>query len=199
MRARRGTTLVELLVYIVLMSMMLTAVYAVFVASMRYFRVAQAATELQNDAQQCTLHMVADLADSTSSTVVTGTGPIGIVFLSPRNNIGNFVYDSSGNLYWQKWVGYYFDSTNQQLIRKEVTLTTAVTTVPTNPYTTATFAALTGSNVRTRTIATDMTALSVGGTTSVTISATFERSVFSNAAGTNDNRVQITDQVKLRN
>lgn len=205
MRRKRGATLVELMVYTSLLGLLLGSIYAVFAASMRYFRVAQAATELQADAQKTVLNLVADLSDSNASSIKIGSNPTGIIFISPRNQYGDFSYDSGGDLYWQKWVCYYRESTTNKLIRKEMYLPANVnppgtpsTSIPSNATLTTTyFQTLLGA--RTTTVAEDITAFSVSGTSPVSISATFERSVFSNAQGTNDNRVTISEQVKPRN
>jgi len=199
-------TLVELLVYTSLVGLPLACIYAVFAASMRYFRVAQAATELQADAQKTVVHLVSDLADSRISTVKVGTNPTGVIVLSPRDQFGSYVYyDFDGDLYWQKWVCYYLETSNSTLVRKELYLPNTVnppgtpaTSLPSNStLTTSYFQSLSGAH--TRTVATDCTAFTITATTSVSISATFERTVFSNAAGTSDNRVTVLEQVKPRN
>lgn len=192
----RGFTLSELTVYMALLGVLLTGTYAAFALSLRYFTVARTATDLQSQAQQTVLHLVSELADSSgfSITYVNGSTSAGIQFLSPRDRLGNFQQDTSGNILWQKWICYRWDRTSGNLVRMTYYLDTPVAVVTSTPYTVTTFPSTTA-----KIVGRNLTTLSFAGTDSVIIQARFEQVAYSNAAGTPDNRVDIVDRIQFRN
>jgi hypothetical protein len=179
-------TLAELLVFTFLMSILATAVLAVYVLSMRYMRIAQAALDLQASAQKSVASLVADLADTNATTIKVTSTPPSIIFASPRDGNGQI---EAGPI-WQAWIGYYIDA-NNNLIRKRVPMTPSAT-LPSNPYTLASFQADSGSTVL---VAANDTALSCTGTQPVVISGTFTVSVQSPS----DCQITLKDSVWPRN
>lgn len=141
-RKKKATTLIEALVYLGLVGFLFTCIYGVLISSMKYYKLAENSTELQNNAMIAVVKMVNELSETRYSTISSGGSPAGIIFLSPRNSSNAFEYDSSGQLYWQKWVCYYI-GTDQNgistLIRKERYLAAKTATPPSNTYTTASF------------------------------------------------------------
>jgi type II secretory pathway component PulJ len=111
----RGTTLVEALVYTALFGIVLTCIYWVLVASMRYYRIADSSVELQQNGMSAMTAVTQDLSESMSATVydLDAAPPKGIIFASPRNrtstgDIGNsYIYDNQKRLLWSKWICYY--------------------------------------------------------------------------------------------
>lgn len=187
-------TLIELSIYASLLMMLMLAIYGTFAASIKYFTVAQAQTDLQNAAQTSIMHIITDISESTSADLSTDTVPAGVIFVSARSNDGGFQSDSNGNILWQKWVCYYFDATSGTIVRQTKSFTPSTTPPPSTLHTTD-FKNLAGGRV----VARNVTAFNITGTTVVTVAATFQTTVASNAAHTADTQVQIRDQFKLRN
>jgi prepilin-type N-terminal cleavage/methylation domain-containing protein len=195
---RRGFTLIELTIYSALLSMLLLAIYGVFVASMRYFRVSQTASDLQSSAQKCVLKVVADLSESTLSsmkiTASGGTEPPGIIFLSARNGDDRFTTSANGDILWQKWVCYYYDKASGTIFRNTQAFSPTAMP-PVNTLSTSAFQALAGAIP----VANNCTSFSITGTSALNIQATFQGTVFSNATHTPDAAVSITDTFNVRN
>lgn len=142
----RGTTIVELMVYISIMGVIFTIVYTILTYSMRYFDYGINLADLQQQALKAQFKINQEISESTMSSVIYNNDSVngyGIIFLSPRDNRGNFkTYQNidAGKPMWQKFIGYYVSS--NKLMRKEINITpspnptpTAPAAVPTNPYT----------------------------------------------------------------
>lgn len=174
-----------------LMSLAVTSIYSLLTMFLTNSRMINAQADLEDNAQVAVVRMSADLADSKTSTVVIGTAPTGVFFLSPRDGDDRFQRDSSGNLYWQRWVCYYLDTTNKHLVRATIPLGAPTVTPPTSTFTTASFQ----SQGTRRVVARNITGLTVTGTNPVNLSATFMTSVFR----TDDLQISLTDAVNPRN
>lgn len=192
----RGITLAELTVYAALLGVLLSGAYATLTLSMRYFAVARASTDLQSQAQQSILHLVSEIADSTgcSITYKNQSAAASIILLSPRDRLGNFQQDASGNLLWQRWTCYSWDASSGNLTRMTAYLQHPVTVPPACPYTMTTFPRHASTIV-----GRSMTSLVFSGTDAVTIQARFQQRVDSSASGTPDSRIDIVDRVTFRN
>ncbi|GEM_PF-1302571 len=142
----RGTTLVELMVYISIMGIIFSIVYTILTYSMRYFDYGINLADLQQQALKAQMKLSQEISESTMSSVIYNNDSVngyGIIFLSPRDNRGNFkTYQNldAGKPIWQKFIGYYVSS--DKLMRKEVNITpapnpapAAPVPVPANPYT----------------------------------------------------------------
>jgi len=142
----RGTTLVEIMVYISIMGVVFTIVYTILTYSMRYFDYGINLADLQQQALKAQMMLNREISESTMASVIynnDSTSGYGIIFLSPRDKQGNFkTYQSidGGKPIWQKFIGYYVSS--EKLMRKEVSISpspnptpTAPAATPTNPYT----------------------------------------------------------------
>lgn len=118
----RGTTLVEIMIYMSLVTMVFLAIYGVFMAGRRYFEIARASIEVQQAANTIGYRLTRDLMETDAPTVqyypngTFATAPAGVVFLSARKPVtgaaddNTFQYDNTyGVPNWQKYVGYYLD------------------------------------------------------------------------------------------
>jgi prepilin-type N-terminal cleavage/methylation domain-containing protein len=149
---RTGFTLVELLVYMLLFGLCMSAVYYVLTACMSYFNTTQATVDVQNSALRAVMKLSADLAESNATTVTTLPSPgppMAIAFASPRDlsDTYNFVTSggSVGQPMWEKFVCYYVDTTNPNwpLMRKQVSI--AASSTPPAPGSNDTASALMSS------------------------------------------------------
>ncbi len=123
-RCHRGTTIIEGIVYCVIFGIILTCIYWVLVASMRYYNIANYSVDLQQNGLSAISALSHDLSETKASTFTSDTSstPHGIIFASPRNSGGSFSYDSTSRLLlWTKWICYYIETTNgvNYLYRKE--------------------------------------------------------------------------------
>lgn len=119
----RGTTLVEIMIYMSLVTMVFMAIYGVFMAGRRYFEIARASIEVQQAANTIGYRLTRDLMETDAATVrffpnsASSSAPAGVVFLSARKPVtgapddNTFVYDQTyGVPMWQKYLGYYLDT-----------------------------------------------------------------------------------------
>lgn len=119
----RGTTLVEIMIYMSLVTMVFLAIYGVFMAGRRYFEIARASIEVQQAANTIGYRLTRDLMETDASTVQFypnanfTSAPVGVVFLSARKPVtgaaddNTFQYDNTyGVPNWQKYIGYYLDT-----------------------------------------------------------------------------------------
>lgn len=120
---RRGTTLVELLIYSVLFVFILGIVYASLVMGLDAYRRTENFATVQQQAMT-SLHALTDeLASSPRSAVRYETGTTGaVLLLSARDASGRVQYDSTGKALWQAWVAYKLVP-GRGLVRSEKALT----------------------------------------------------------------------------
>jgi type II secretory pathway pseudopilin PulG len=134
---RRGHTLIEVTVFAALLMLLSYALYGVLIASVRYQRIADASVNAKQNAVECMNHVVHELGESHAGAVKWDTSVAStpmLIFASPRDKNGFYHYDSSHNLYFQKWVGYYVDAsqTPSLFVRVEKAMSAPVTK-PTAP------------------------------------------------------------------
>lgn len=146
-RCHRGTTVVEGIVYCVIFGIILTCIYWVLVASMRYYNIANYSVDLQQNGLSAMSSISHDLSESKASTFTncTSSSPSGIIFASPRSSSGTLNYDSTTKLLqWTKWVCYYIGTTDgvNYLYRKEYYKTSGEATpvIPSSYSSTSQFA-----------------------------------------------------------
>lgn len=122
-RRQAGATLIEILTYMGLASMVMLAIYLIFVAGWRYFEIARSSVEVQQAVNTIGTRLTRDLMETHANTVQSYPNskytsvPVGIVFLSARKPVTGgaddnaFQYDPNYGLpLWQKYVGYYLDT-----------------------------------------------------------------------------------------
>lgn len=132
-----GFTLIELMVYMVLMGIIMSLIYNVLVGATRYLQQGDVQAELQGDAINGMSRLAHDLSESSITQLVYNVDTDkGIAFVSPRSTSGQFLLDTAtGQNKWQKFICYYLDSTNKRLVKVEAPAG-PLTTVPTNPNST---------------------------------------------------------------
>lgn len=112
-----GATLIEVLTYMALASMVFLAIYGIFMAGRRYFEIARASIEVQQALNTVGFRLTRDLMETHAETVQSYPNtkytslPVGIVFLSARDDQNVFQYEPTyGMPMWQKYIGYYLDT-----------------------------------------------------------------------------------------
>ena len=112
-----GATLIEVLTYMALASMVFLAIYGIFMAGRRYFEIARASIEVQQALNTVGSRLTRDLMETHAEAIQSYPNskypslPVGIVFLSARDDQNVFQYDPNyGVPIWQKYVGYYLDT-----------------------------------------------------------------------------------------
>lgn len=118
---KRAASLIEILISCAIMSLVLTCIYALFQAGVRYLRSTNTAIELQQQSLLGMIWLTHDLGESNTRTIkVFSDGP-GILLGSPRDDAGNTWVDVSGSVRWAKFICYYIDTVDNRrcLLRKE--------------------------------------------------------------------------------
>ncbi len=116
MRSSDGVTLIELMVYSLLLLVVFSALLATFVLGKRYFEMSRTAAEVQQSLAVVGHRLTWELSESDPMSIEmfpnsNSNAPVGVVFLSARDDNGVFVLDATqGTPIWQKCVGYYLDS-----------------------------------------------------------------------------------------
>ena len=118
-----GATLIEILTYMALASVVFLAIYGIFAAGRRYFEIARASIEVQQAANTIAFRLGRDLAETEPNSVQSfpnssaTSAPVGVVFLSARKVATGAADDNVfqvdptyGIPKWQKYVGYYLDA-----------------------------------------------------------------------------------------
>ena len=195
LRRRRGFTLVEVMVYSVLLGLMMTSLYQLLSMTTAFVGDSMTTGALQASAQKTAVRITADLSVAHKGSVVTGTTPPGVVFLSPRDGYGKITCDASGVIYWHQWVCYYLDTSTGTLMRKQIYIT-ATTTPPAATYTPVDFVPVVGG-VKLADNVTNLT-FSVSGAV-VSMTASFAAALHPQPGQTHDYTLQVQNQAILRN
>ncbi len=136
-RPRRGATLVDALTCCALLSLLFGMVALVCQLGYQSSLVVQNAVELQNSATAAVASVITELQGAHVGSVVVLRNPDALIFLSPRDANGQVHFDTrTDELLWQRWVCYWFDTSQGALIELAqdiVPSTTAPTAAPTLP------------------------------------------------------------------
>ncbi|MHB2016156.1 MAG: hypothetical protein ACYCW6_04340 [Candidatus Xenobia bacterium] len=141
-----------MIVYIALLGLAFSAIYAVLIAGLKYFNTANATSDLENTCMATISQLERELAESDAQTVQVSTSPMGISFASPRGADDNIVPTSNSTLTsveWQTFVCYYVDGQGN-MVRKENPLSSPTTTLPTSQLSSNTPAVFKTLSLRTR-------------------------------------------------
>lgn len=126
-----GATLVEVLVYSVLVILILAGVYASYRLARDYYSAAQVEIEAQQCALDAALGVSQELAHAAGDSLVVSESPPAILFLSAKTDTGPFLHDeATGQLLWQRWVLLYLDAGSQKIKRLERVLEAPIPELP---------------------------------------------------------------------
>lgn len=164
-RRRRGTTLVELMVAMAVTGVLMTAVYAVLMYGLMYYRTSTSTLDLQRSCLVALTLMSSEMAEGSKSSFATfdeTTAHPGVIFGSPRGP-GGVVGFEGRQLKWMKYVCYYRAQRDgvPVLIRKEKVINPPLLEPPLIPagLTPASFE--TDQNLATRIVARQITSFEV--------------------------------------
>ena len=117
---KRAFTLVEILVYSLLLLMILAGIYGAFSLSRDYFSVVRTSTEVNQEAMKALLGLERELSNAAPKTIATSSNPPGVRFLSalPTDN-KPFAHDEHGKLLWQRWMVIYLDQKGQLALKSQ--------------------------------------------------------------------------------
>ncbi len=109
-----GISLVELMVTLGILSIVMMGAALVFQEGIQLFRTNIATADSQMSALKALSKITTEVVNATpelAKAYSAGSGsPPGIVFASPITDTGSARFDeSTGQIYWQKWVCYYFE------------------------------------------------------------------------------------------
>jgi hypothetical protein len=204
----RGLTLIEMMIYMTLVTLILGSSMIIMMMANRFFHSTLDNNAVQREAQTAMLKISRELEEGKRGKVVLSASgePKGVIFLSARTNDGDFAYDYTGDglLFWQKWVCFYVDEdakSHTKLYRAESALGTPETDPPDTVLTTSDFQALGNPQV----VAHDLISFDIqADTTSANtfnISASFGREGQTNRTDGDRmaEKVDVENSVHLRN
>jgi prepilin-type N-terminal cleavage/methylation domain-containing protein len=129
----RAMSLIELIVSIGIISIVVMGAAQVFQEGLQLFRTNQGANDAQASAIKTLSVLNAEMVNAHPDLVevhdqTAPTDPAGVIFASPLNSDGNAQFNSTtGKVYWQKYVCYYYDPhptdpARGKLFRKELVI-----------------------------------------------------------------------------
>ena len=130
----KGTSLIEVLVVTVLLTLVTGLMVSVYLLGNRYLNRTQLLSRLQQQASQAIYKVAYELSATTdansSLNSVTGANPH-VWFLSSQSDDGKFHYSqTNGAQLWQRWVCFYLDTASSDLYRVSVPLTSSNNSPP---------------------------------------------------------------------
>lgn len=200
LKKNRGMSIPELMIYSVLIGLVLTGIYGILTSSMKYYRITEVRSELQQNAILAISGILGDMMGTPRSTIMMSTSsPSGVFFVSSRKDDGNHEFDSAGLLIWQKWVCYYLESNSTgtfNLVRKEVPMSTPSSTPGLPPYTSVSLFA--SANLEKHIVAKDIQSMAItfnSTTNCYSIDIRLDRTTDT----TKPNRMQVQTEIYVRN
>lgn len=177
--SRKAATLIELLIYSVLLLLLVGAILASFQIARNYYTAVQIETEAQQAALKANLSVTQELAHAAGSSITVSTTPPAVLFLSAKTDQGPFQHDeTTGELLWQRWVCIYLDKASQELKYAEQLLAEPVTEIPDPPPAVATL--VNDTALAKRVLAHDVSDFVPNVTTSSTVSVEVTSSLAAN-------------------
>lgn len=140
MKSKNAFTLPELLVYIGVLSVFVTALYAVVILTIRHFRLSDARNDSTASNLQAVMRINGQLKNGANGSLQMQANPPAFLFLSAEPE-GTQVYqvNADGQLLWQKWVCIHYDAQTMRLVKNTLPITPSPT-IPTAPTFAAMFA-----------------------------------------------------------
>ncbi len=132
-QVQSGTTLVEMLVVLAIVSVIVVSVGLLIRTGVDYYLYSTEQVEVQRQGLFSLTRLSRELAPTNFDSVAVYSAPVsGIVFASPRDALGTFQRDGSGRIIWTKLICYYVADFNGRstLLRKEELLATPAVEVP---------------------------------------------------------------------
>ncbi len=134
--AIRGLSLVEISIVSGLLLLISGALFYVLTGAIQFYHATNATIDAQQGVLLSLNRLSQELNESHYDSVTLLPNGRGIMFASPRDSQGNIQFDPYGRLLWQKYVCYTLtevgppDDLIPALIRKEVAMSSAVTSLP---------------------------------------------------------------------
>lgn len=120
--SRSGLTLVEVLVTLTVLSILMTALFAVFKMGLSAWHKTSTKNELLQQVQIVDFRLSDELQLSALESATADPGIDALSFLSPLDANGKFILSAKGRPEFQKYIIYYRKSSDQKMYRREVLL-----------------------------------------------------------------------------
>jgi prepilin-type N-terminal cleavage/methylation domain-containing protein len=138
--SRKGFTLVEVMIYSVLIGVILAGIYGTLIFSMRYFNTISTVSAMQDSVLIALSRIEMDISETRADSVKIEKEPInGIMFPVLKNSDGKYSFNSKGEVEWQGWICYYLEKDGTgtyNLAMKRKGITSVAVEPGTPPYTT---------------------------------------------------------------
>lgn len=216
MKKSKGTTLIEMLVYIFLFLLVFIGIHRIFNSATQYYYLSIASVDVQQSALSASYRLSRELSESALSSIkLYNTTPKGIVFMSPRDSAGTISFQTAspyeGEVYWYKYVAYYLDtdpgdSSLYAIYIKEYTPTGSPFSEATGSttYTTSWFATGGGASLSYKIVATNIVDMNIydedGVSSGTPTSAPIYINITARATSSGkSNDIQTTDSIEVMN
>lgn len=129
-------TILEALVAMTVLSLLMTSIYLLLIYGLHSRRQSEVYQTVHHQAEIAMQKLSVELTDSTIPTVSYGATPPHIIFLSLQKTLDQpdrsvYTFAPSGSAQWHKWVCFYLDESEHNLIRSEIDLGGPITLPPT--------------------------------------------------------------------
>ena len=117
-----GLTLIELMISMALAALLMTSVYAVLKAAVRYYLNSNKAVDVQQSALLATSAVSTELMETNMGAILEDiTADRFVTFGSPRDVRGEVPATTDGQMLWQKYICYWAEAEGEisALFRKE--------------------------------------------------------------------------------
>jgi type II secretory pathway pseudopilin PulG len=142
-KSRKAFTLVEVMVYSVLIGVVLAGVYGTLIFSMRYFNAINKISELQDQVLIALSRLEMDISETSVLTSNTTTSDEkskandSIIFAAYKDSSGQYMFNAdTGKPKLQSWICYYLESDGQgthNLVIKRKKIDPPSDTIPATP------------------------------------------------------------------
>lgn len=121
---KSGTSLVEMIVALAILSLVLLAVYILMFNGLRYYQDSEAKLELQRQSLLAIHRVSRKVSETSRYSVETGTNAL--LFAYPRDDNGYLRFTSDRSILWYRFFCYYLTTMNGQsvLVSKEFSIPT---------------------------------------------------------------------------
>ena len=114
-KSRRGFSLIELMVSLVITMVVMTGAFQIFTEGMAFFRVNNAAADAQASITKAMGLIAAEVANAapmvTQVYPAAGSALPGITFATPLQEGGAVRYDPvNGTIFWQRYICFYYEA-----------------------------------------------------------------------------------------
>jgi Tfp pilus assembly protein PilV len=126
-KTKKGVTLIEVMIYSLLVGIVLTGVYGTLIFSLRYFQTINTISSLQDSVLITLSKIETEMSETRAAAITVSTSPPGVMFPTLKNTQNQYLFNNNGQAMWQGWASYYLQTNEdgtKNLVMKKVNLST---------------------------------------------------------------------------